>query len=111
MRALRHVVVVERPQHRPKGIGIDHMPLAPGIGGFEAQGLTVLQLDRAFKETGVMGFCEVADLLPGQGVGGERLRSADKGPGHKTPADLVQAKNGEGVMVLANDKSVNFSLA
>jgi hypothetical protein len=87
------------------------MPLAPGIGSFKTQGLAVLQLDRALKETGVMGFGEIADLFPGQGVGGERFRPADKGPGHKTPANFVQAENGERVMVLANDKSVNFSLA
>ena len=87
------------------------MPVAPGIGSLKAQGLAVLQLDRTFKETGVMGFREIADLLPGQGVGGECLSPCDKGPGHKAPPDFVQAKNGEGVMVLANDKCVNFCFA
>ena len=111
MRALRHVVIVKRPQHRSKGVGIDDMPVAPGIGGLKAQGLALLQLDRAFKKTGVMGFREIADLLPGQGVGGQRVGPADKGPGHKAPPDFVQAENREGIMVLANDKCVNFSLA
>jgi hypothetical protein len=87
------------------------MPLAPGIGRFKAQGLAVLQLDRAFKETGIMGFGEIADPLPGQGVGGESFRPADKSPGHKAPSDFMQAKNSEGIMVLANDKRVNFGLA
>ena len=58
-----------------------------------------------------MDFFEIADLLACQGVGSERFRPADKGPGHKAPANLVQAKYGEGVVVLANDKCVNFSLA
>jgi hypothetical protein len=44
-------------------------------------------------------------------VGGQRVSPADKGPGHKAAPDFVQAKNGEGVMVLTNDKRVNFSLA
>jgi hypothetical protein len=57
-----------------------------------------------------MGFREIADLLAGKRVGGERICPADKGPGHEAPANLVQAQDGEGVMVLANDKSVNFSL-
>src|SRR3989337_2544495 len=104
MGALRHVVVVKRSQYRSKRIGIDDMPVAPGIGSLEAQGLTLLQFDRTFKETGVMGFCEVADLVPGQGVGGQRFGPADKGPGHKAPPDFVEAKYGEGVMVLANHK-------
>jgi hypothetical protein len=44
-------------------------------------------------------------------VGGQRFRSAHKGPGHKTAPDFMQTKNSEGIMVLANDKRVNFSLA
>ena len=111
MRALRHVVVVKRSQHRPEGIRINDVPFSPGIGGLETQGLAVLELNRAFKESGLMGFCEIADLLAGERMGGERVRPADKGPGHEAPANLVQAQDGEGVMVLANDKSVNFSLA
>ncbi len=111
MRALRQIVIVKRSQHRSEGIGINHMPVASGIGGLETHGLAVLQLDRAFKETGIVGLREVAELLPGQGMGGERFRPADKGPGHKGPPGFMQAKNGEGVMVLANDESVNFSLA
>ena len=58
-----------------------------------------------------MSFGEFADLLTGQSVGGKRLSPADKGPGYKATPNFVQAKNSKGVMVLANDKRVNFSLA
>jgi hypothetical protein len=44
-------------------------------------------------------------------VNGLRISPADKGPRHKAPSNFVQTKNSEGIMVLANDKGVNFSLA
>jgi hypothetical protein len=56
-----------------------------------------------------MGFCEITDFNPVQGVSRKRISPADKGPGHKAPSNFVQPEYGKGIMVLANDKGVNFS--
>ena len=110
MRALRHVVVVKRAEHGSKGVGINDMPVAARVGSLKAQWLAILEFYRTFKETSIMGFNKVTDLDPIQSVNRYRVSPVDKSPAHKSAPDLMQAKNRERIMVLANDKSVNFSL-
>ena len=86
------------------------MPVAAGVCGLKAQGLAVLEHHGSLEEPRVMGFGEFPDLDPVQGVNGQRVSPVDKGADHEAPPNLVQAKDGERVRVLANDKGVNFSL-
>ena len=51
MRAFSNVVIVHGAKHRPKCVGVRHMPFAAMIAGPVAQWLAGLKRDRAFKKS------------------------------------------------------------
>ena len=108
--ALGHVVVVERAQHRAEEIGVEHRPGPLPVGGQVAQGLTVLDLDRAFEETCGVAPLEAADGLAVGVDGLDAFRAGNDRPHDPLPAFAVKAEPPEGIIMMACDQRLNLGV-
>jgi len=89
MAAFADEIVVHRPQHRPEGIGIEHVPFRSGILRPESDRLAPVDLHLAFEQATGVARIEVPKLLPVESKGRYRFRMRNEGTQHPLPVDFV----------------------
>ena len=103
MGAFRGIVVVERPQHRSEGIGIDNRPAAGMVGGLVAQGPAGLDLYGAFEQSGRVQADEFAKRSAIEARRRSSFGAGDERPRDPSAPGLVHAQNRKRILVAALD--------
>jgi hypothetical protein len=99
MRPLSDIIIIHRPEHGTKGIGIDDVPLPARIAGVINDGLEPIDIDHALEKTRSIAQCERADRLPVKRARFQRFGIRNIGPGDPLSSNLVQAQYRKGVVV------------
>ena len=101
VRALGDVIVVERAEHRAEGVGVEELPGAAGIAGAQPVADARAGPDRSFEHVVRRALLQRAQHRAGVIDHLDGVRTRYEGPHHARPPDLLQAQNGERVMMRA----------